>query len=323
LSTGIIKGGNLYRIQSCIVFVMLISLFIFQSGQAQLTELDFRGYFEMEPKNPQLGNVVTLFFTLEAPTMKSPEFRVEWKLLEGAELVRGNIIEYHQPLAIGDRAQFSIDIRITARILHVRAVAYGNLYNRYSRKEWGIALAGSGTHAICLAENDTISYEKFGYDLDLWSQIGPEYQYDIEAGVRIPPMGRPFDKEARRIREQTEALKAMDPTLDDWEALEILHEAHEDMVWRYGIYDEDEAKSILIQARQLAKEKGLSKWDAVDEIINQRKSNEQNDGGSRIFFRSDRDVSGRIRGQVWTLDIFLILFNHTINNLYCQNTYKT
>jgi hypothetical protein len=266
-----------------ITCVTLLLVFITYGGFAQIvTGHDYRGSFEIIPENPKLGDTVTMVFTIESPSSKSPELRIEWKLYEGAELVRGKAIEYHQPIEKGERAQFSIDIRVTARILQVHAVAYGNIYNRFSRKEWDVGLTGSGTHTICLAENDTISYEKFGHDLGLWSQIGPEYQYDIEAGVRVPAMGRPFDKEARKIRTQIEALKAMDPTLNDWEALEILHEVREDMVWRYGIYDEDEAKSILVKARQLAKEKGLSKWDAVEEVVNHNKN-----------ISPDRDGKGR------------------------------
>jgi hypothetical protein len=37
--------------------------------------------------------------------------------------------------------------------------------------------SGKTIDMVILAEDDTISYEKFGHDIDLWSRIGPEYCY--------------------------------------------------------------------------------------------------------------------------------------------------
>jgi uncharacterized membrane protein len=43
------------------------------------------------------------------------------------------------------------------------------------------------------------------------------------------------------------------------------------MVVRYGIHKKEESVPILIKARKLMREKGLSKWEAIDKIVDEEK----------------------------------------------------
>ncbi len=221
------------------------------------------------PENPNLGDKAKISFYLETPYRDVPEFRIKFKLLRGAKLISGDLIQIHPALEKGDSAKFSIEIKIVSRILQVRAAAHANIQDRLSGDEWGYCLGAGLIDMVALDKNDTISYEKFGNDPELWSRIGPEYLYDIEAGVRIQSLGRAFDKEAKKIRAEIEKLKKLDPTLSDWDALELMHDVGYGMVWRYGIHKKEESIPILLKARKLMKEEGLPKWEAVDKIVSE------------------------------------------------------
>ena len=221
------------------------------------------------PENPNLGDEAKIFFCLESPYKDVPEFRVKFKLLKGANLMGGDTILIHPALRKGDSAKFGIEIKIAARILQVRAAAHAHIQDRMSGDEWGYFLGAGLIDMVTLDKSDTISYEKFGNDAELWSRIGPEYLYDIEAGVRIQSLGRAFDKEAKRIRTEIEELKKSDPTLSDWDALELMYDVGYEMVWRYGIHKKEESIPILLKARRLMEEEGLSQWDAVNKIVSE------------------------------------------------------
>jgi len=278
------EGGKMfgnhkkYRIRDIIIWSTLM-ISIFSMAQAEVRVMGgygCKGWIEMVPEKPVLGDNVTITFTITSPYNNTPEFRVEWRYMIGAELTRGNLIQYHRALEKGDTAQFSIDVTIISRRFVVYGVARAHITDRYSGDEWGHTLAAAGVNRIILAEHDTVSYEKFGHDLELWSQIGPEYQYDIQAGVRIKALGMSYSKEAQEIRAQIQLLKKQDPTLTDWDALELMHEAFEEMLWRYGIHDREEAMLILLKARQLMREEGLQKWEAVEQVIEKQQG--KNDG---------------------------------------------
>ena len=96
--------------------------------------------------------------------------------------------------------------------------------------------------------------------------IYTEYQYDIIEGLRIPAIGQ-VSEEAKKIRAEIEELKELDPTLSDWDALEMLHDVVYEMVVRYGINNKEESLPILIKARHIMKAEGLDKWEAVDRIL--------------------------------------------------------
>ena len=111
--------------------------------------------------------------------------------------------------------------------------------------------------------------------------LPPEYTYDIILGQFTPSCLRRHDDAAREIRNQMEELKSLDSALTDLEALEMLHDMEYEMVVRYGIKGK-EAIPILIEARQLSKAQGISKWEAVDEVIK-----EIREKGRINFFRGD------------------------------------
>ncbi len=263
---------NKYRV-SIITLLLIVIESLISLAYAEVQVMDdygCKGWIEMVPENPFLGDNVTITFTITSPYKNTPEFRVEWEYMIGADVTHGDLIQYHQPLKIGDTAQFSIDVAITTRRFVVYGVARVHITDRYSGEEWGYTLAAAGVNRIILAEHDTVSYEKFGHNLEIWSQIGPEYLYDVQAGARMTSRGMPYRKEAEKIRAQIELLKEKDPTLTDWDALELMHEAFEDMVWRYGIHDREEARSILLEARKFMREEGLEKWKAVEQVIEQK-----------------------------------------------------
>jgi hypothetical protein len=54
------------------------------------------------------------------------------------------------------------------------------------------------------------------------------------------------------------------------------------MLVHYGIAEKEEAVPILIKARKLMKEQNLSKWDAVDKVVEEAKEK-----GRINFFRRD------------------------------------
>jgi len=109
----------------------------------------------------------------------------------------------------------------------------------------------------------------------------PEYTYDIDAGMHVAAL-RPEAK-ASKIRAQMDSLKQLDSTLTDEETLQMLHDIGEPMVVRYGIHKKEEAVPILIKARRLIKEQGLSKWEAVDKVVEEMKKSK----GRINFFRPD------------------------------------
>jgi hypothetical protein len=55
------------------------------------------------------------------------------------------------------------------------------------------------------------------------------------------------------------------------------------MLMRYGISKKEESAPILIKARKLMKQQNLSKWDAVDKVIEDTKKEK----GRINFFRPD------------------------------------
>ena len=237
---------------------------------------------KVTPEDPNMEDEVLITFYLEAPYKSIPEFRVEFKLLKGAEFISGEKIYTHPPLMKGETAEFSIKVKIVSRLLQVSAIARAHIPDRFSGDEWGYTVGAADVDMVALAKDDIISYEKFGDDPELWSRIGPEYQYDILGGFRKAPLGH-VAEEVKEIRAEIGELKKLDPTLSDWDALELLHDAVYEMVVRYGIHRKEESIPILIKARKLAREKGLSKWEAVDKIVNEI----QKKKGRIDFFRRD------------------------------------
>jgi hypothetical protein len=276
------------HIISCILS-LIMSVFLQRMGltqnndqSSQPTIVDGWGVrckVSMSPTNPKLGDIVEITCTLETPYKNIPESKVAFDLIQGAQLVEGDKISIHPPLTKGKATAFQITTEVISRVFVVQVGVYLRIPPDPQGREWE-GVGGRTIDLITLAAGDVISYEKLGQDLEIWSRIGPEYQYDIEAGVRVPPMGRNYDKEAKNVRAQIEELKEMDPTLTDWEALELLHNVIEDMVVKYDIHDREESVSILIKARHLMKSEGLSKWDAVEEII---KKTRKPDGDTRFF----------------------------------------
>jgi len=250
--------------------------------QSQMTIMDGYGLeieVEMTPDKPKLGDEVELRCTMLIPYRDIPRSKIVYTFYHGAQLTSGQQETVFSPLKKGMSAQATIRFKVVSRLLQMKVITKVEVSDGHGGKTWK-AERGKMIDMVILAEDDTISYEKFGHDLDLWSRIGPEYCYDIEAGTRMKSLGRSYDDEARKIRNEIEKLKNLDPTLSDWEALELMHDVIYNMIWRYGIHDRKKSISILIEARQLMKEKGISKWEAVEDVI--KKSE-----GFKNFFRND------------------------------------
>jgi len=237
--------------------------------QSQMIIMDGYGLeieVEMTPDKPNLGDEVELRCTMLIPYKDIPRSKIVYTFYHGAQLISGQKETVFSPLKKGMSAQAAIRFKIVSRLLQMNVLTKVEVSDGHGGKIW-TAERGKRIEMVILAEDDTISYEKFGHDIDLWSYIGPEYRYDIEAGVRVRSFGRPYDEEAKRIRSEIEELKRLDPTLSDWDALELMHDVIYNMIWRYGIHDREKSIPILIEARKLMKKKGITKWEAVEEII--------------------------------------------------------
>lgn len=234
---------------------------------------------DMIPDKPNLGDEVELRFTMLTPYRDIPRSKIVYTFYHGAQLTSGQKETVFSPLKKGMSAQAAIRFKVVSRLLQMSVWAKLEVSDGHGGKMWK-GEHGKNIDMVLLAEDDTISYEKFGHDLELWSRIGPEYRYDIEAGARVRSFGRPYDEEAKKIRSEIEELKELDPTLSDWDALELMHDVIYNMIWRYGIHDREKSIPILIEARQLMKEKGITKWEAVEEIIEENKT-------PMNFFRDD------------------------------------
>lgn len=237
--------------------------------QSQMIIMDGYGLeieVDMIPGKPNLGDEVELRCTMLIPYKDIPRSKIVYTFYHGAQLTSGQKETVFSPLKKGMSAQAAIRFKVVSRLLQMNVITKVEVSDGHGGKMW-TAERGKRIDMVILAEDDTISYEKYGHDLDLWSRIGPEYCYDIEAGARWRSFGRPYDEEAKRIRCEIEELKRLDPTLSDWDALELMHDVIYNMIWRYGIHDREKSIPILIEARQLMKEKGITKWEAVEEII--------------------------------------------------------
>lgn len=241
------------------------------------------GNASISPKEPSLGDIITVTFTLDNPYSNIPEFRVKFIPLKGVELVAGELIQMHPPLSKGGVVEFSIKTKVTARIFQLAISAHARGRRRRSDDDYAQPLCGDLVEFVALAKNDTISYEKFGNDPDLWPRIGPEYRYDIIEGVIVPP-GAGVSQNPKETREEMETLKKIDPTLTDWEALEMLHDAIYGMIVKYGIHKKEESLPILLEARRIMQTEGLSKWEAVDKVLSEIRGKGKSEEN---FFRND------------------------------------
>lgn len=285
-------GGKMYKhnkkyLNILILLLLLVGCrFAFSQNstgrQSQMIYVDGSGIeieVDMTPGKPNLGDEVELRCIMLTPYKDIPRSKIVYTFYHGAQLTSGQKETVFSPLKKGMSAQAAIRFKIVSRLLQLNVGVRVEVPDGHGGKMWK-AEHGKTIDMVILAEDDTISYEKYGHDLDLWSRIGPEYCYDIEAGARVRSFGRPYDEEAKRIRSEIEELKRLDPTLSDWDALELMHDVIYNMIWRYGIHDREKSIPILIQARKLMKEKGITKWEAVEEII-------EGGEGSINFFRND------------------------------------
>lgn len=266
------KHNKVYLILLILLLLILSFRIAFSqssAGQQQMFVVDGYGLeikVEMTPDKPNLGDEVELKCTMSIPYKDIPRSKIVFTFYHGAQLTAGEKETIFSPLEKGQTAQAAIRFKIVSRLLQVKVITKVEVSDAHGSKIWK-SERGKMIDMVIFAENDTITYEKFGHDIELWSRIGPEYCYDIEAGARVRSFGRPYDEEAKRIRNEIEELKKLDPTLSDWDALELLHDVMYTMVWRYGIHDREKSIPILIEARELIKEKGITKWKAVSEII--------------------------------------------------------
>jgi hypothetical protein len=279
----IYKHNKKYHSKTAFLLMVVICQFAFSQNstgqQPQMIIMDGYGIdikVDMMPAKPKLGDDVELSCIVLIPYKDIPKSKIVFTLYQGAQLTGGNKETIFSPLKKGQTAQATIRFKVVSRLLQMNVGVRVQVPDGHGGMKWR-GERGKTIDMVALAENDTISYEKFGYDIELWSRIGPEYCYDIEAGTRMKSLGRSYDDVAKKIRAEIEELKILDPTLSDWEALELLHDVIYTMVWRYGIHDREQSIQILIQARKVMKEKNMTKWEAVEDILKEDKT-------STIFF---------------------------------------
>ncbi|MCK4575194.1 hypothetical protein KAU34_02160, partial [candidate division WOR-3 bacterium] len=118
----------------------------------------------------------------------------------------------------------------------------------------------------------------------------PEYRYDIILGKRENKWEFCPREEVERLREtlpnsalkslvkiqeQIKEIQMLDSTITDLEILEMLHDITYQMVVRYGIHKKEESLPILLKSRKLMKGQELSKWEIIDEIIEEMNQKRQ------------------------------------------------
>jgi uncharacterized protein (DUF2384 family) len=148
----------------------------------------------------------------------------------------------------------------------------------------------------------------------------PEYTYDIVLGKRETEWKPCSQEEVDRIREtlpneflgelikiqgDMEELQKLDTTISDIEALDMLHDIEYEMLVRYGISMKEEARDILIKARELSKRSGLSKWKAVEKVSGKKSLLDENDNENNNPDSKSDDKSDKSRVDVTLEGVFL------------------
>ncbi len=151
------------------------------------------------------------------------------------------------------------------------------------KRSWGDLAHMNFSLLFDTLTNTFVSYKEY------WSRrpepppLPPEYTYDIVAGAH-DFSGVRSEAEAKGLRAQIDSLKQLDSTLTDEETLEMLHDVEVEMLVRYGISEKKDAVPILMRARKLMREQGLSKWEAMDKVVEKERRK-----GKINFFRPDRN----------------------------------
>ncbi len=170
------------------------------------------------------------------------------------------------------------------------------------RLSWGDLAYLNFTLYFDTLTNTFVSYKEY------WSRrpkppLSPEYTYDIVAGAHDFSGGARSEAEAKGLRAQIDSLKQFDATLTDEETLEMLHDVEVEMLVRYGISKKKDAVPILMRARKLMKKQGLSKWDAVDKVVEEAKEKGRinffrRDGGGDVGYSAGSDATSRQKTDV-------------------------
>lgn len=230
------------------------------------------GQLFWSPEEPAEGAVITITFEITSSVDVS-DLKVSFAALNQNTQFIGQK-NYAGSINKGETKRFITTVKFYRPVGRLLACAY---------------ISSSG---YCLAVSRlTLLYDTltntFVSSKEYWSRrakpkppLPPEYTYDIITGMHTTDILP--EAEARKVRLQIDSLKQLDSTLTDEESLEMLHDIEVQMLVRYGISDKEKSVPILIKARKLMKEQGLSKWKAVDKVVEQEKEK-----GRINFFRLD------------------------------------
>ncbi len=230
------------------------------------------GKLMWKPNEPNENEIVSITFEVTS-SINTSDLKVSFRAGNKNTMIIGQS-SYIGSIKEGETKRFTTSARFIRPVGQIEAYAYVRSSGRC------LAIAGFSLYFDTLT-NTFVSYKEY------WSRrprppLPPEYTYDVVAGMHTGDVLP--EREAKKLRVQMDSLKQLDSTLTDEEALQMLHDIGEPMVVRYGIHRKEEAIPILIKARKLMREQNLSKWHAVDKIIEEMKK----ERGKLNFFRPDR-----------------------------------
>ncbi len=202
--------------------------------------------------------------------------KLNLKSSEGVEILNGRG-EIYWDMKKGETKSFELDLRLNSPPVFIKGII-----------QWFFAKEKKGPYLLAPVKGVgfILLNKKTGQlgtkkELEVLLNKLPEYRYDIILGKRENKWEFCPQDEVERIREtlpnnalgqlvkiqkQMKEIQTLDSTITDLEVLEMLHDIVYEMIVRYGISDREEAIDILIKARKLSKETGLSKWKAVEKV---------------------------------------------------------
>ncbi|TES92184.1 MAG: hypothetical protein E3J87_05970 [Candidatus Cloacimonadota bacterium] len=204
---------------------------------------------------------------------------------KGVEILNGNK-EIYWDMKKGETKSFQIDLRLNSSPISLSGAIFWFLANEKKGARLSSSVKGIG---FVLLNKKT---GRLGTRKELEELLNklPEYGYDIILGMRAKKWELYPQEEVEMIREtlpdnarkplvkiqkQMREIQMLDSSLTDLEILGMLHDITYQMVVRYGIHKKEESLPILLRGRILVKEQNLSKWDAIDEIVEEMNQKRQ------------------------------------------------
>ncbi len=204
---------------------------------------------------------------------------------KGVEILNGNK-EIYWDMKKGETKSFEIDLRLNSSPIGLSGVIVWFFANEKKGPYLFAPVKGIG-FVLLNKKTGRLGTRK---ELEELLKKLPEYEYDIILGKRETEWKFRSKEEIQMIREtlpdnalkpyvkiqkQIRELQMLDSSLTDLEILEMLHDITYQMVVRYGIHKKEESLPILLRGRILMKEQNLSKWHAIDEIVEEMNQKRQ------------------------------------------------